>query len=511
MKFRIGLAIAALSGLIALSYEILWYRVISFLSWSTPASFSLLLGVYLFGLAIGAFVTGAFCKAGVRGTSTQLRALGVFVALANAVSALVIPAFAWSAKFTDWRLGLFCVAIGAGLLGSVLPLVSHFGIEPDERAGARLSYVYVANIIGSTLGSFLTGFWAMDHWNLQTIATGVWCMGLAMALALFAVAKLRAPMLGAVGATLAVVFALSLYAMPKLYDRLYERLLYKRQDDGQFRFAQVIENKSGVIAVTPGGIVYGGGAYDGILNTSIAQDRNGIVRAYGIGALHPRPAHILMVGLASGSWAQVVSHLPGVESLTVVEINPGYVELIRAHPEVASVLENPKVRIAFDDGRRWLARHKAARFDVIVMNTTWHWRAHATNLLSREFMELAREHLAPGGIFYFNTTSSDDVQRTAATVFPHAMRVMNFMAVSDAPFAFDRARWRNTLAFMEIDGRPALDLTDARERELFESIAQYDDLEPREAVLARTQSAKLVTDDNMVPEWKNPLRFPDPP
>ena len=45
-----------------------------------------------------------------------------------------------------------------------------------------------------------------------------------------------------------------------------------------------------------------------------------------------------------------------------------------------------------DDGRRWLHRH-ADPFDVIVMNTTWHWRSNITNLLSREFMALARAHV----------------------------------------------------------------------------------------------------------------------
>ncbi len=51
-----------------------------------------------------------------------------------------------------------------------------------------------------------------------------------------------------------------------------------------------------------------------------------------------------------------------------------------------------------DDGRRWLLGNPDRRFDAIVQNTTWHWRSHATNLLSAEYFELVATRLEPGGI-----------------------------------------------------------------------------------------------------------------
>jgi spermidine synthase len=509
MKLRLALVMAALSGFVALGYEILWYRVVAFLTWGVASSFGLLLGAYLFGLAIGSRASARFCKdSDGAGNPRQLKLLAIFVALANVFSALVVPVFAWSAKFTDHRLALATVAVGAAMLGSVLPLLAHFAIEPDDRAGARMSYVYLANIIGSAAGSLVTGFVLMDALPLRQIALVLTLAGFGLVAILGVLGRSRA---AGVGAAIALGVA-AWVLVPPLYDRLWERLLYKSQDDGKTRFSQVIENKSGVITVTDDGVVYGGGAYDGKLNTSIAYDRNGIVRAYAIGALHPAPKKVLMIGLASGSWAQVVAHQPKLESLTIVEINPGYVKLIEQHPEVAGVLKNPKVTLVIDDGRRWLQRNDDRKFDFIVMNTTWHWRAHITNLLSTEFMQLARAHLSPGGIFYFNTTSSADVQLTAAKTFPHAMRVMNFMAVSDAPFSFDRARWRDLLATFRIEGKPSLDLSTDGDRKLLEDLASYNDLEERDAILARTATeGKFVTDDNMIPEWREPLRYPDPP
>ena len=84
MTFAVALIVAAISGFIALSYEILWYRVIAFASWGLPGAFGLLLAAYLFGLAIGSRVAGAFCKDDAQaGDTRQLRLLAVFAFVAN--------------------------------------------------------------------------------------------------------------------------------------------------------------------------------------------------------------------------------------------------------------------------------------------------------------------------------------------------------------------------------------------------------------------------------------------
>ena len=67
--------------------------------------------------------------------------------------------------------------------------------------------------------------------------------------------------------------------------------------------------------------------------------------------------------------------------MDIVEINPGYLQLIADYPMVSSLLRNPKVRIYVDDGRRWLVAHPDARYDLVLMNTSFHWRDHSTNLV----------------------------------------------------------------------------------------------------------------------------------
>lgn len=520
MSFALALVVAAISGFIALSYEILWYRVIAFASWGLAASFGLLLAAYLFGLAVGSRAAGFFCKDDARaGDARQLRALAAFAFAANAVAWLVVPFFGYSAKRWDWPPALGLVALAAAMLGAILPLVAHFGIKADDRAGQRLSYVYLANIIGSAAGSLVTGFVFLDVWPIATIGAVIALVGLGLVGVLALLADLPTPKRAGAVLSVAIAAAAMLHFTPRAYDRVWERLLYKGHFTDATRFAEVVETKSGVITVTQDGTVYGGGAYDGRFNTSIVNDRNGIFRAYGVGAMHPAPKKMLMIGLASGSWANVLANLPGVEHLTIVEINPGYTRVIARHPDVASILTNPKIDIVIDDGRRWLRRHDD-KFDVVVMNTTWFWRSHNTNLLSTEFMDILRAHLSPGGLVYFNTTSSPDVQKTAATVFPYALRVYNFIAASDAPIVWDRARWETVLRETRIDGEPAIDLSTDVGQRTYEELVAYPDtlsappgeegLESRESVLARTRTAMIVTDDNMLPEWQKVLRFPEP-
>ncbi len=524
MSFGLALVVAAVSGFIALSYEILWYRVIAFASWGLPGAFGLLLAAYLLGIALGSRVAGHFCKDQTKaGDTRQLRALAGFAFVANLVAWLVVPFFGWSAKSHDWPPALVLVALAAALLGAILPLVSHFGITADDRAGKNLSYVYLANIVGSSAGSLVTGFVFLDRFSLPMTGAVIACIGMVLVAILLGLSDLRVSSRALALAAVAAAAVLLARATPAAYDRIWERLLYKSKFDDTTRFAEVIETKSGVITVTQDGTVYGGGAYDGRFNTSIVHDRNGILRAYAVGALHPAPKRILMIGLASGSWANVIANMPGLEKLTIVEINPGYVTLISRHPEVAPILKDPKVEIVIDDGRRWLNRHED-RFDVIVMNTTWHWRAHITNLLSTEFMELARAHLQPGGIFFFNTTSSDDVKKTAATTFPHAMRVYNFMAVSDSPLVFDEIRWGHTLSVYSIYGQRAIDRSTDDGEKTYEDLLSFartieaepptdEGLESRDRLLSRPEiaAARVVTDDNMAPEWRQVLRFQDPP
>ena len=508
MSLRNAIAVAAACGAVSLSYEILWFRVFSFASGGSPEAFGLLLGFYLLGLAIGGYAAHGYCSTRSGADSNSLAVLAPLLVAAGVAGYLVAPVSARLATMVPWSALFVLVTAAAAFFGATLPIIAHAAVPPDERSGFHLSLIYIGNIGGSALGSLLTGFVFLDWWTTEQLALRLVIASLALALP-FALSNRGAKRTIWVG-TLCLLVGIAATLTPRLFDRLYERFLFK-QSFGGGRFADVVENKEGVIAVGGDGRVFGGGAYDGFISTDIVHDHNLIVRAFGALALHEKPRHVLMIGLSTGAWAQVIANSQDVGDLTVIEINPGYLRLIAKYPQVRSLFSNPKVHIVIDDGRRWLTRHGDSRFDLVVQNTTEHWRAHTTNLLSREYFAIVRRHLLPGGIFYFNTTDSRDAYATAFAMFPFGLRLVNFAAVSDQPFGLDSARWRKVLVNHVIDGRLSIDPTSLEDRARLDSLLllprsidgppRWMGLEGRENLSRRLAGARVITDDNMLPEW----------
>jgi spermidine synthase len=397
-----------------------------------------------------------------------------------------------------------------------LPSLAHLGVGADRNAGMRTAQLYLVYILGSASGCIFVGFVLMDRLSLREIGAVLFVTGLACAALLSIALPLpRRAKLVRIGG-LASMALLAILLLPALTPDLLEHLLWKNWPGAKPPFARIVETRSGIITVDRSGTVYGNGMYDGRFNTDLTHDTNGIIRPYALSLFHPAPGDVLMIGLSSGSWAQVIANNPEVASLTVVEINPGYLQLVKDTPLVASVLRNPKITVTVDDGRRWLRLNSSRRFDAIVVNTTYNFRANASNLLSMEYLGLIKSHLKPNGIFFYNTTGSTRVQRTACLAFPYGARFTNHMVVSSSPIAWDFGRWRRVLEAYRIDGRPvidasrvedlqALDKLIAHEADLLPSATPSDTkmIESCADILVRSADKGVVTDDNMGTEWRH--------
>lgn len=505
----IGMLLAGATGFIALAYEIVWYRLYSFTTGGAAPCFAELLAFYLFGIAYGSMAVRDGCRHKLGNDVHRTLATGSEVVVLGAIAAFLLgPVLARCVVHISYEPTFTLVFIAAALLGSAFPLLSHAVIDPAQDVGRRVSFLYLSNIAGSTLGSYLIGFVVLDHWS--TRATSLLLLGLGVVVSLV-LAVLSGPKgrksVFAVGCAACVVLAL---AQGVLFSGMYERLLAKTTYRSGMSFANLVENRSGVIAVDQAGIVYGGGAYDGRFNTDLIHDSNMLFRAFAIAGLDRKPREVLIIGLSSGSWAQVIANDPDVQNITIVEIDPGYLPLIRQHADVESLLRNPKVHIVIDDGRRWLVSHPDRRFDLILMNTTFNWRANISNLLSTEFLGLIRSHLSPNGIEYYNTTWSNEVQATGVAAFPYALRIANFLAVSNSPLTLDKNRWRTALTNYQIDGRPVFDLSNPLHRARLDAVLHLADeldvpngmLESRASMQRRLKGVRLITDDNMGTEWR---------
>jgi len=520
LPFPLALSCAAFCGFAALSYEIIWYRLLAFAAGDTARVFASLLGSYLLGIALGSRFVERFSR-GSHIRPAAVHQLGVVIFGSAIFAFAVAPCMALALKLaspegtgsTIWIASLaimLSICLGALLFGATFPLIAHVSIDPTGPAGAALGYLYAANIVGSTLGCFVVGFVLMDHFSLFSISLLLLIGGVVFAVVVLAM-KERLPGRLKLGAAFGVAAAvLVAIGSRPVFSTIYDRLLFKNQYP-KVHFQQVVEDRSGTIGVTPNGIVFGGGVYDGRFNVDLMNDVNMIARPFALSALHPAPRHVLMIGLGSGSWAQVVANHPQLEELKVVEINPGYLKLIPQYPAVASLLGNPRVQITIDDGRRWLARNPGQRFDAIVMNTTFHWRNHISNLLSVDFLRMARQHLNLGGVLFYNTTGSGDVMATGLAVYPYALRFLNCLAVSDSPIEFDRARWKAVLLTYVIDGKHVIDASDPKQMARLDEIANIKEdptgrqpfsIETDDQLRKRLQGRLIITDDNMGLEWR---------
>jgi len=501
------LLLSAAVGYISLSQEILWMRLLSYATGGAPEVFGHVLGVFLLGIALGALLGRRVCA---MDALPLMAFVGGVLLAAAAVYYLSVPIIA---LFRERNYGgipqlprgltaaYLLVWLVAFLQGGIFTVLCHAGVRSDAAVGVSVSWIYLANIVGSTAGPLFTGFVLLDVLTIQdnlllmSIATAV--LG-AVVLMFAAIPRRWKWGLGVVAVALIVGFV-------ALQGTLTHRVLETLQGWRVNSYAMTIQNRSGIIAIEhtdPTDKIFGGGAYDGRFDVDPDVNSNGIHRAHAVALLHPGPRRALIIGLSSGSWARVFADYTPIEKMTIVEINPGYLEAIPHYETHKPLLTDPDIDIVIDDGRRWLNRHPEARFDFILMNATHHWRSQSTNIQSREFLELIKAHMNPGGVIYWNTTGSKTVVYTAATVFEHVVRYSNFVAASDAPFHLPfRSRQANLKKFIR-DGRPVLS-PNGPGRRMFIDLLGTRLVDIGAQLRQQPPEGRLVTDDNMRIEYKN--------
>jgi len=493
IPFRTALLWSALSGFLALSWEIIWSRVFNFASASKAPVFGYMLGSYLLGLAIGSLLSPRLLK-----QDSELRSkLARWVMFASVAGFLVAPFTALVATRMFWECGYVFVIIAGALIGLTFPLLCHAAIPPGKDTGSQLSRLYLANIIGSGAGSLLTGFLFIEWLSLQLLSVLLLFVSW---LWVESIARFQLPSRLRWQPLFVALITLS------PFQSFYEHLQYKHEFGHGMRFAQTIESRHGVITVDTSGAVYGNGAYDGMIGTKL-ESKSWLVRPYFLSAVRDRIENVLVIGVASGSWTQILVNHPQVKQVTAIELSHGYLDLIRARPEVASLLTNPKLNLVIDDGRRWLRQYPDARFDAIVMNTTHHWREFASALLSREFLSEVKAHLTPDGIAFWNCTESPRAARTGMEVFPHTLMVMNHCLASNTPLEPNRDRWHKVLAAYHIDGQPVIaadqinGMLDFLNGEALPVPGNMWHWCRRPAMQSAWGDAKIITDDNLGHEY----------
>lgn len=482
-------------GFLSLSQEIIWMRLISFVGMSVPQTFSYTLALFLLGIALGAQAGKLICKKRVE---IDISLLGVVLAVAAVIDlALIAGVYFYSATFgiSIILLGLMTL-ICAAVRGVAFPLVHHVGAA-SKKTGTQISNVYFANVFGSTLAPLLIGFVALDYFNTQQVYLLVCVLTVVVALFCFKSLKVKSTLV-----ILSVVIFAALWIPEKIF---YE--LSKDSYQAEQYPSQLIENKYGFIQVYDDHddkVVFGANVYDGKLNTDIFHNTNGIDRAYLLTAIKPQAKTALIVGLSTGSWVQVLTTMPSLEKITIIEINPAYVDFIKQHPEVSELLEDDRVEIIFTDGRKYLNQHQDKSYDIVLMNTTWNWRAYASNLLSADFLRIIKRSLAADGVVYYNTTQSLDAYYTAQSVYDYVYQYKFIVLGSNKPVKMNSAMIEKNLCQLKSykTKQPVFISQEhckkAAEVIMSNPLLPYKDIDM--GVLGR--APHIITDNNMITEYK---------
>jgi spermidine synthase len=138
--------------------------------------------------------------------------------------------------------------------------------------------------------------------------------------------------------------------------------------------------------------------------------------------LPPQAKKVLVIGCGAGVTAGAVSVDPQVERVTIAEIEPLVPRAAAAYfgPVNADVIRNQKVRVRIDDARHFLLTTRET-FDAITSDPLDPWVKGAATLYTREFFEMAKAHLNPGGVMtvfvQLYESSPEAVRSELATFF----------------------------------------------------------------------------------------------
>jgi hypothetical protein len=346
ISFILAIILSAATGYISLSQEIIWIRAISYATGGAAYVFATVVGFFLFGIVFGAMLGTRVCS---RGKIHPLTFTAVMLFFSSIVYYFSMPINGKFLTLSEFGIPLLYVSVGlvAFLSGGIFPVLCHFGIKTGVSVGLSVSWIYFANILGATAGPLLTGFILLDVYTLQQnifyisistliISGVVWVMTPVSLM-------FRLIILGSMSLVLFSIYSIH----DEFYSQLLEKLHYKTSYISKKPFKYENQNRAGIITVEDSitDIIYGSGVYDGRFDIDPVSNTNGIRRAYMMAALHPNPEDVLEIGLSSGSWTWAMASHEGLKKLTVVEINPGYRDVIKNYNEHASIFNNPKITI----------------------------------------------------------------------------------------------------------------------------------------------------------------------
>ena len=414
----------ALSGLTALGAEVVWTRLLSLMLGASVYTFSIILAVFLVGLGIGSGV-GWWVARTLAHPRVALGWCQMMVAAAVAWSAFMISvalphwpinpsltASPWLTFQLDLTRTVWAVFPGALLWGASFPLALASVVSRGVDSGRVVGRVYAANTVGAIGGALLLSSLGVPLLGSQGAQRALIVLAVVSALLVLVPVLVRprvdtsgrAPrrLSAAVAVAVAVVAALALVGrVPKVPDGLiaYGRFLptyavlptFLYVGEGMNSSVAVSEEASGARNFHVSGKVEA---------STLPQDMR-LQRMLGhmSALLHPEPRSVLVVGFGAGVTAGTFVLHPSVTRIVICEIEPLIPEVVSTYfrDQNYDVLRDPRVEVVYDDARHYILT-TGETFDVITSDPIHPWVKGAATLYTKEYFELAKSRLNPGGV-----------------------------------------------------------------------------------------------------------------
>jgi spermidine synthase len=412
----------ALSGLAALGAQVVWTRLLSLLLGPSVYTFSIILAVFLLGLGLGSSV-GSLLARGPRNPLgmlgwCQLLLVGAIAWAALSIDAWlpywpiypVLNAHPWVMFQLDLARALWAVLPAACLWGASFPLALAAAAPRHEDSGRMVGAVYAANTVGAIVGGVAFSVIVIPaigtHWAQRVLLAVAGIAAVVVLLArLPAMRKAGGRLRAASGfaALLAVALATAAVAafVPSAPGALYAFGRKIMSPDYEPKMLYVGEGMNSSIAVSedPNGARYFHVAGKVEASSYPADMRLQRMLGHLPALLNAKPRSVLVVGFGAGVTSGTFVTYPGIERIVICEIEPLIPQKVAPYfdEENYNVLKDPRVTVVYDDARRFVLTSDE-KFDIITSDPIHPWVKGAASLYTREYFELVKRHLKPGGV-----------------------------------------------------------------------------------------------------------------
>ena len=416
----------AFSGACALGAEVVWTRLMGMLLGSTVYVFSIILAVFLVGLAIGSGAGAWLAKKIEAGL-----ALGwcqILLALAIAWTAYMISDSLpyWPSLLTTGPLQTIwhdLIRTVAAILpptllwGASFPLAMAAVAARGEDSGKVVGGVYAANTLGGIIGALSVSLILVPHIGTQNSERLILVASAFSALFVLSsyIAEHKSKI---VAASVAVSMAVACVLAYQVHPIPGKVIAYGRWVSVKSPSSEVLYTVEGInssVAITQ----WNDGAVEVDVNGHVEATTElfdmKLQRMVGhlAALIHPHPVNILGIGFGAGVSAGTFTRYPSVQKITVCEIEPVIPPTSTRYfaQQDYDVLHNPKTQIVYDDARHYILT-TTQKYDIIASDPLDVFVKGTAAIYSKEYFDAVKAHLNPGGMFTLYVPLYETDERT---------------------------------------------------------------------------------------------------